>query len=90
MPTDTYISSQQALERRGGGNRCRQNQLSPIRQENVRLFGSLAPQMGHAPSPALATEAATRDGSALDAYSGRAHARAEVRSRHSQILVWAL
>jgi hypothetical protein len=41
-------------------------------------------------SPALATEAATRDGSALDAYPGRAHARAEVRSRNSQILVCTL
>jgi hypothetical protein len=46
--------------------------------------------MGHAPSPPLATEAATRDDSALNAYSGRAHARAEVGSRNSQILVWAL
>ncbi len=42
------------------------------------------------PLPALATEAATRDYSALDAYSGRTHASAEVRSRNSQVLVCAL
>jgi hypothetical protein len=62
----------------------------PYAKKMFGCSGASRHQMGHAPSPALATEAATRDGSALDAYSGRAHARAEVRSRHSQILVWAL
>lgn len=37
----------------------------------------------------LATEAATRDDRAVDAYSGRANARAEVRSRNSPVLVRA-
>jgi hypothetical protein len=48
------------------------------------------PTRPHAHPLFLATEAATRDYSALDAYSGRTHASAAVRSRNSQVLVCAL